>query len=385
MAGIEEVIYKLAVRNSAFEKFAILLDGVGTMDSETQKALVEVISGAKYARQFNRKAEGAWLAPIIITCGSEDLPNLCSLTRVCQVLEFVPPSMQELTAFFNDVCAKEALTVAPETRSKVIEGCGGDCRRLLNTLNFLAVHGSSSGAVGNDALANIDVTSVFYNQANQQDLFRLLVKKSRFEKVPLTALDDLLDAHPISLALIIQENAPLFYSGESLGGMADMCEYLSFTDELGKQTPNINFGEQNEAITILSTWGATQMLLFSNGPNGFSESPIINGPLNRSEVFGWAKKTKYRKRMIAGLTRHLRGPEFIDLATCLSTMVSVYHTKKGVGRVCDTIVELFKDRRMTYKDCQDMWKCSRIPSLSTGTETMPNPRGNASLIKRLKI
>jgi len=122
--------------------------------------LANVITGQKFAQQFDKDMNRVWQAPIIITCDSGDLSSFTTVARVCQVVEFIPPTNKELINFFESVCDKENLNVGPEVQRKVVEGCGGDVRRLLNTLHFLAINGD----ISQSAIEATDVTTIFYDQ-----------------------------------------------------------------------------------------------------------------------------------------------------------------------------------------------------------------------------
>lgn len=455
--GVKEVIYKLAARNSAFESFGILLDGIAGLDASTQKELVDVISGAKFARQFGKSsADSVWLAPMVITCSDHDLPHLTRVARVCRVVEFVCPSNAELTTLFEHVSRAEHLHAPEAVKQRTVEGCGGDVRRLLNALCFLAIGSGNSGSssLKDVDLSVVDVSSAFYNCATPFDLTRQLIKACHGQKrMRLSALEDLLETNPDQLARMLQENGPHIFQqhletverprrrlkmdkktgaasiqvGMSardewllLQQLADSTEHVSFCDlfysssglavkgsggsggggpgggglgdqihvsesgggggGFGKTTNSFGNDVGMQPVYIaLATWGHVQTLPFETG----GEKAVEQLQLTKSQLQGWDQRTKYRRKLISGMTRiPLRGPAFVDVATLFANVVTAYN---GLikGKRCQEAVELatakLKDHGLLYSDCQDLWKCARLPAGGT----MPNPRGNYSLKKLL--
>lgn len=320
-----------------------------------------------------------WQAPIIITCGIEDLKNLTILTRVSEVVEFVHPTTAELTDFFIQVCKKEEINLSSDkTMEKVVEGCGGDIRRLLNTLNFLAFDDTS---VSESGLSSVDVTSIFYNQTSMHGVFRSFVKRIRVE--PLEQLGDVMELHPVSLATLVQENYPRLYdksySGvmtenydfSALSEMADRAELISVADNVYSSVYAHGQWESQECCTILSTWGVLKMC-----PSSDHEVPC-----EKSEFASWHQIQKHRRKLFTTFPSIVeRGLDFVEVATLVGTLVD-QHKKDNSSAEASFVVGRLKEMKLSYKDCQDLWKCARV-SAAAGKK-MPNPRGKRSLLKLL--
>jgi len=239
------------------------------------------------------------------------------------------------------------------------------------------------------------------------NVFRAFMKR---HNEPISNLTEMMELHPLSLSMLIQENYLGIYQGdmlkkgnkrrlvferdvsirkglskkdesEYLDKIADAAEFISFVDPIAKTSWNAS-----ELSTTLSNWGVVKML-----PTQEVEE-IDVAPYNKSAYFGYKRKQEYRKKLISGFASiQERGVGFIDLATTISEMIQQYKKKKEVNQ---ELIDYFKQYKLSYKDVrmfffffftlflpvkiQDIWKCAHI-----SVETMPNPRGKLSLRKLL--
>jgi len=371
--GIEEVLYTLLIRNQVFGKFGLLLDGVTPMRNETLKHLVEVLSGLKYAQHFDKKIDRVWLAPVVITCDHGDLANLSTLARICEVVEFEPAPRDELTSFFQGVCDRESLEVPTALQQKVVKGCGGDIRRLLNTLHFLAL----GNLDGDTVTETIDVDTIFSDQHSMFSLLETLLNDHQSQS--LEQLTDLIELHPISLAMLLQENAIRAHDQQgcdvqskmaTLESLEKTSEYISSLDCLNHAVYQQHNWELQEMATALSTWGVAKHF-----PREPSEQAV--GSFEKSAYFGWKKKEDYRRKLMASFPQiQQRGENFIDWAHLVSERVAQHVSTKTKD---ETLIDYCKARHLDYKDLQNVWKCAH-----QGDKKMPNVRGKLSLRKLLQ-
>ena len=389
--GIEEVLYKLLLRNQAFGKFGILLDGISPVKGDTQKHLIQVLSGQKYARQFNKNPDRVWLAPVILTCDHADFANFSAIARLCHVVEFEPASRADLFEFFQGVCQREQLDVPLDLQEKVVKGCGGDIRRLLNTLHFLTL----DTIINTEQITSvIDVNTIFYDQHSMFGILESLLEQHRSKS--LMELTDLLEFHPVSLAMLIQENHPRVYQAElsqyerqknlqfnpsgctiqvgatkgqeieNLEAMAQSAEYISSLDLMNHAVYHQHNWEMQEIFTTLSTWGVVKQF-----PDVSRETMQT---FEKSAYFGWKKKEEYRRKLLASFPNlNQRGVDFISTASTVCEMIERHVRTKTRD---DQLIEYCKHHRISYKDLQHIWKCAREGN-------MPNLRGKLSLCKLL--
>lgn len=395
--GIDEVIYKLLIRNQAFGKSGLILDGVhgASMRDDTQKKLVEAISGQKYARQFDCPLRKVWQAPIIITCDSADLSSLAKLARVCQVIELPAPNVQQLNDFCQDICRKQELNISGDLQTQIIRGCGGDIRRLINSLEFISVNTQTS-EIGNgeelSKLSNvIDIRTAFYNHHTMFQIVAEFLDAQKHHSLSSPMLNSLMELHPVSLSMLLQENSLRIYDQTyqgidvSLNSMAKTADFLSEINiiEQAVYGPQHQW-ELEEAFTALSTWG-----LVKTFPDTFVQKGInrIN-EFEKSAYFGWHQKEKYRRKLLSAFPQVARGQELIDVSEVISAMVTRHvslSAKKSkeitrhdkVLSEASQLLTYCKEHNLSYKDVQDIWKCGHQEE----TSKMPNPRGNMSLRK----
>lgn len=359
--GIYDVIHKLAGRSTVFGKFGIVLEDLGTMKSDAQKALVAVITG-DYSKQTLGKR--SWQAPFILTCDANELDSVAVLARACRVVHLSRPSSSELLAYCARVCQEEALEVPNKVQRKMVEGSGGDVRRLLNTLQFFAVCLEGGGCALGDV---IDCTTAFYDQCTNMDLVRRFL--SQRATMPLHTLDDLADVHPVSLAMLLAQNYPSLVV-DDLDAMAGAAEHMSSCDEMDHIVYGDFRWELQDTLTTLSTWGLAAVAHLGAVDD--------ERPLDKSEYKGWKQKESYRKKLMAGVTAmQERGVSFVDVGSVLCAYLA-QHTNKSPQ--LDFVAKL-KDRGFSYADLQDVWKACH---LAESEKTLRNPRGQYSIKKLLE-
>jgi DNA polymerase III delta prime subunit len=383
--GIDEVIYKLLIRNDAFGKVGLILDDVGALiKDEAQKKLVDVLSGAKYARQFQKNIQRIWQAPVIIICDLADMAGFSRVARICEVVEFAAPGVEELSVFLGNICKEEQLEISPELQHQIVRGCGGDVRRLLNTLHFICLappnfeRGNFEQTVV-DVTDVIDVNTAFYSHHSLFEVVKVFLEHVAHDNGCLTSASRLIELYPVSLAMLLQENMPRIYDCQegrdvqgTLDSMADTAEFVSSIDILDQAVHGYQHQwEMEEVFTTLSTWGVAQTMKSAIGET-------INDnyhQFEKSSYFGNRQREKYRRKLIFSFPKNMgRGQDFADVASVICAMIT-HHVKTKTP--CQELLDYCASQKLSYKDLQDMWKCMHAEE----DGTMPNLRGNLSLRK----
>jgi hypothetical protein len=360
----------------------MILDGIGGyLKDDAQKRLVDVLSGEHYARQFHKNPQRVWQAPVIITCDSTDLSGIARITRVCELVEFSTPNPDELRSFFRNVCEKEQLNLPENFQEQVVRGCGGDVRRLLNTVHFVSLPKNLNNSDDISVADIIDVDTMFYNHHSMFDIAVLFLKRIQCHE-PLQNLITLMELHPISLAMLIQENSVRMYRDDDLTTLENMAETADFISSINSMDEAVHGPrhqwELEEVFTTLSTWGVAQTIkpTFSS----IGESATAN-QFEKSAYYGWHQKLKYRRKLMANFSKlpgMPRGESFIDQATVISAMILRHSKHASQKKECnEELLAFCKEQHLTYKDLQDLWKCAH----GEHDTKMPNPRGNLSLRK----
>lgn len=354
--GIEDVIHKLAGRSTVFGKFGIVLEDIGAMKSDAQKALVAVVSGQQTKKLLGKKsAESVWQSPFILTCDANELANISAVARVCCVVHLMRPTPAELRPYCDMVCAAEQLNVSKAVRDLVVEGCGGDVRRLLNTLQFFAV-ASSAG----DAGAVIDCSTAFYDQCSNMDLVRRFLQRASRER--LGALDDLADTHPVALSMLLAQNYPSMTT--DLDTLAAAAEHVSSCDEMDRLVYGEFKFEAQDTLTVLGTWGIVK-----------SAGGETIGELSKSDYYGWRQKESYRKKLMAAVVpMQERGIAFLDVGATICAHLAKHSNKTPQ---LDFVREL-KAQDFSFSDIQDLWKSCHLDA-----PKLPGSRGQYALKKLL--
>lgn len=379
--GIEEIVQTLLMRNQAFGKQALLLDGVASdsVTKENAKRLASVISGATYAKRFNRPVDRVWQAPVVITCDVTELSGLSSVARVCHVVHLETPTRQQLMDRAQEICQVENFQLDQGTLRSVVEGSGGDVRRLMNTLNVLTLGASGTSVPSLDFLA---CDSLFYDPHCPFGLLREFIRRHQTGESSVEKLADFISVHPSSASMLVQENYPLMMTDPSIDRMAQCAELFSETEILSHCAFKLHHEDLCEAATI-----STNLDPISRFGLGAPEK------LDKSAWYSWQAVTKNRRKLLAtcsglGIVSGSVGPggkpgpsEMLDLCWGWSGKIQRHQTCKTVDAQW---VEWVHSHGGSYRDLQDVWKCSQLPRAGGKTKTMPNPRGKRSLLKLLK-
>jgi hypothetical protein len=380
--GIEEIVQTLLMRNQAFGKQALLLDGVASdsVTKENCKRLASVISGATYAKRFNRPVDRVWQAPVVITCDVTEFSGLSSVARVCEVVHLETPTRQQLMDRAQEICRLESFQLDQATLRSVVEGSGGDVRRLMNTLNVLTL-GVPDGTTTNlDFLA---CDSLFYDPHCPFGLLREFIRRRhQAGETSVEKLADFISVHPLSASMLVQENYPVMMTDPSMDQVAQCAELFSETEVLSHCAFKLHQEDLCEAATI-----STNLDPISRFGLGAPEK------LDKSAWYSWQAVAKNRRKLLTtcsglGIISGSNSPggkpgpsEMLDLCWGLSEKIQRHHTCKTVDTQW---IQWIRSHGGSYRDLQDVWKCSQLPHSGGKIKTMPNPRGKRSLLKLLK-
>lgn len=377
---IKSDLSQMAFRSDAFEKFCIVLEDVGPISKEAQKALVAILAPSS-AMKSNPPdmALKQKCAPIFMTCNDEDLDKLTMVARHCCVVHLLPLDSSELLTVCDNVCNKEGLDLSSDVKGQIVEGCGGDVRRMLNMLQFYAIHATSCHSSGEDSL--FSAQSVFYNHHSNMEVVRKLLQAVK-DKTALSELEDMLDAHPVSLELLLAQNYPhLVVSSESWKNVASVADHFSECDLFDSATYGELEWELQEVCTAISTWGSAVLISHSVSDlqhgKGVAEDDL-HVEMIKSELYSWKQREAYRRKWMAtceAMHSQGRGIDFISYGALLCEHLKSHTAKKPQLE----LVARLKEQKFSYKDLQDIWRASILRET-----TFPNPRGKNSLKKLLK-
>ena len=361
--GLNEVVSKLAVKSPAFGKFAILLDGVGSMKAGAKTGLSNLLSGKTHAAEFGMKDESKiWLCPIIITCEISEYSSFAVVSKNCFVTEFVAPTKQQLSALFVSVCLKEGIKFSTEAKDKLIDACGGDVRRLLHNLHFFNVGQENCIDQIPDVTKNL-----FANQHNMIAMMTEFLKCGRKERMET----DFMSSHPVSLALLLQENYLAAYSQtkhlsesyvfdedipykmkgltvagecELFGRLAATADFISESDLITHSVYDEFHWEIQETATVLTTVGLTLSLSHNKVKCIDNGNLVDNLKLNKSGFYSSDGRMNHRARLMASFSFiEERGLDFIDICCMIAEKVD-FHAK---GVIDKEFVRWLKDRKVS--------------------------------------
>lgn len=382
--GVSEIIYKTLIRsNNGGDKSGVILDSLCCLSKKAQKLLVEVLSGERMAKLKKVKPSQIWMAPAIITVDACEISSLTKITRVCQVVEMPRIKEEYLTPFFKEICVKENIKLPDELMKNVIEGCGGDVRRLLNTLHFFALDSFEDCLEQDGSKGVIDISTIFYDETNSfnvvKDFLKCLVKSEK------ESVETMMFTHKTSLAFLLLAN---YISLASKTDDKNWLERAVSTAELACDNDLI-YHEVYEArnVFLLDTcttsmnWGVGVSTLFPFEDKEKVLQTIDDFPFQRSGLYGSENSYARRGEMMTSFT-HIqeRETELLEIFQLISQMVKCYGKSKNVTPEDQALLSWIKEKRVSYKDLQNIWKMSQMDFEKEET-TLPNPRGNKSLRK----
>lgn len=350
-SGITNAIFPLAIRKTVFERFAILIDDVASIHCDVQKVLASVVSGEYCVQQFHSSRRHC---PFVFTCDSGSLECISDVSKHCKIVYFVEPSHSDMLAFCAQVCTKENLPLTSSEQGHTVKCSGGDFRRLLNSLQWIAVN--YRGGVP-------DISRMYQHQTNSLDLITMIVKNIRDG---LESLGPLIEQHPVALEFLLAENMPRATS--SLDKLVTVTEHLSECDLMDTQVYNGHHWELQEATTALSTWGT---IISADSPDMHISQWV------KSTYHSAHNKERYRRKILRQQQHvfHHSGLELIDYGHALGERIRQHQND-------EPLVEMLKARRIDYRDLEQLWSLSHLQK-----ESMPDlsKRNKQSLYKRLRL
>lgn len=216
-----EQLYKILNKSNTFEKSAVILESLCGLSSKVLQVLVDVVSGERKSRLSKMDVENVWMLPVVITTDASEMPSLVKLTRVCHVVEFERVGVEYLKPFFENICEKEDIRLPQKVKDDVVCGCGGDVRRLLNTLHFFALNSFdfASNEVEEEEVGSvIDISTIFYDETNSFNIIKHFLKSLRKkmkhnifgepekEQTEKEAVENMQFTHKSSLAFLLAAN-----------------------------------------------------------------------------------------------------------------------------------------------------------------------------------
>jgi DNA polymerase III delta prime subunit len=425
--GVDEVIMKLATRSSALEKFGICLEDIGSMRPEVQNSLkkgrdrpfktpergaeppfktpergaeppFKTLSNQDQSqgRGLKGAAMPLSLSPIIMTCEPGDLANLSIVARMCQVIELKPLSMEDLAILLNRACVQEGIEISASVQAKILAGCGGDVRRLYNTLQFLVLQADHHEQV--DEI--LDCSTVFFNQRTNVEFVKQFLACDK----PLSQMDDMIQSHPVSTFMTLAENYPRILSHDNGGDnnddnsmdlemlehLAKSADYFSEAELFDHHVHHDLDWELQEVASTLMTWGGRGTCSIQDPSKPLPLKRAKSLELISSSAFYSAKqKARYRQKVMANLEQiSLRGVDFIHYGNVICEYVEAYSTQAKGTRAKDvtndtdnnkvqfeSLFASLKQEGYTVRDIQDMWKIVHMRE----DVSMPNPKGKLAL------
>lgn len=138
--GLTEEVFRTLNKNGSFEKCGVILDSLQGLNNKSISVLIDIVSGEKGSRINRIHRQHVWMNPLIITVDLSEFASLTKLARHCHVIEMGRVATHFLKPFFVNVCQKEHIDLPEKIIDDVVQGSGGDVRRLLNTLHFFALN-----------------------------------------------------------------------------------------------------------------------------------------------------------------------------------------------------------------------------------------------------
>jgi DNA polymerase III delta prime subunit len=421
--GITDVVYKTLLRhNDGPDKSGIILDSLCGLTQKALKLMAEVVSGERKAKIANVKRSSVWMAPLIITVDASEMSSLTKISRHCQVVEMPRVAFEHALPFFQNICAKEDISLPQTLIKDVVEGCGGDVRRLLNTLHFFALKSFSDQLNDNGTEGVIDISTIFYDEANSFNVVKHFLKRllppsssSATERKMeqniqqnKESVETMMLTHKTSLAFLLQSNhislTHQLYEQNTkvqnetvpnetvqneqnedwLQRCINTAELVSDNDLLYHQVYDARNILLLDTCTTCMNWGVGVSTLF----------PLFQSPEQTEKVidtFSFSKTGLYacengasRKRELMSSFQEIsdRGTDMLELFELVSSMVKRYARPKTKESddLDRQLLKWIEEKNISYKDLQNIWKLVQMDSEMDET-TMPNPRGNRSLKK----
>lgn len=177
----------------------------------------------------------------------------------------------------------------------------------------LATNGHVGDAIGDEILESevIDMSTVFYDQHSSFDLFRVFVKRQKQDYASISDLTEMMEIHPLSLGMLIQENGARYSKTQNLGDemnhLADMSELVSFIDPIFSTIFNdvsTTLKDLTKEIPItLMNWGVMTMYPLLEGEKGQKnqkgQKEKVDIPVEKSQYFGFKLKEDHRSSLIS--------------------------------------------------------------------------------------
>lgn len=383
--GITEVIYKTLIRsNNGPDKAGVVLDNLCCLKKKALKLLAEVLSGERLAKFKKIHVSRAWMAPIIITVDLGEMASLTKIARFCHVIDMPRVKETFLTPFFKNICEKEDISLPENLIKNVVDGCGGDVRRLLNTLHFFAIESFENYLSKDGEKGVIDISTIFYDETNSfnvvKDFLKCIVKSDIQGK---ESAETMMFTHKTSLAFLLLANhfrlSEKLHEKDWIGRAIETADLAAENDILYHEVYDARNLFLLDTCTTSMNWGIAVSTVFPFDNKEEVLNTIDNFKFERSGLYGFENSCVRRKETMSSFS-HIqeRGLDMLEMFQLICEMVKLYSKKETEKD--QYLLFWLQETRISYKDLQNIWKLSQLDFEKEETN-LPNPRGNRSLRK----